>query len=275
MSNVTPIYPDFPLLAKEQIEVKVKQVTEKGAVALIYKTARTDMDLLDQTVGPLNWQVGYRDIDGVMYCALSIRNPDTGEWISKEDCGIESRSDGEGTEKKGEASDAFKRAGFRWGIGRELYSAPFTFLKVETKQNPRGNGYVLADKFLSFDVSHIAYDNARHISELTIVDSKGNIVFNMKSKAPAKPAAKSAATQMPYAPQSVITAVVEPEAAVTEVSQEMVSSVIETYTSGKSNAEKRVAAAEIKNILGNTNYKDVDNPELRLKLYNRFKELSA
>lgn len=267
-------YPNFPLLTKDQIEVKVKQVTEKGAVALIYKTARTDMDLLDQTVGPLNWQVGYRDIDGVMYCALSIRNPDTGEWISKEDCGIESRSDGEGTEKKGEASDAFKRAGFRWGIGRELYSAPFTFLKVETKQNPRGNGFVLADKFLTFDVSHIAYDDARHISELTIVDNKGNTVFSWKSKAPVKSAPKPAA-QKTYSAQPVITAVVEPEAPVSEVTQEMVSGIIETYTSGKSNSEKRTAAAEIKTILGNTNYRDVADPDLRLKLYNRFKELSA
>ena len=100
-------YPEFPFLRADQIEVKVKKVTQKGAFALIYKTARTDMDMLDSIVGPTNWQNSYRDIDGVMYCSISIRDPETGQWISKEDCGIESRSDGEGNEKKGEASDAW------------------------------------------------------------------------------------------------------------------------------------------------------------------------
>ena len=132
------MYPNFPTLTKDQIECKVKQVTAKGAVVLLYKTARVDMDMLDLIVGPANWMNSYRDIDGVLYCTITIRDPETGHWISKEDCGIESRADGEGNEKKGEASDAFKRAGFRWGIGRELYSSPFTFINAETKQNSRG-----------------------------------------------------------------------------------------------------------------------------------------
>lgn len=273
-------YPSFPLLTKDQIEVKVKQVIEKGAVALLYKTARTDMDLLDQIVGPMNWQDSYRDIDGVMYCAVSIRNPDTGEWISKEDCGIESRSDGEGTEKKGEASDAFKRACFRWGLGRELYSSPFTFLKVETKQNPRGNGYVLADKFLTFDVSYIAYDDARHISELTITDSKGNNVFIWKNKTPVKSPAKSTpkapAQQKSYAAQPVITAVIEPEqeSAPGEITQEMVIAVIDGYTAGKPTEIKMEAARAIKAILGTLDYRNVADPESRTKLYNHFKDLN-
>lgn len=100
------MYPEFPTLTADQIECKVKQVSAKGVVVLLYKTARVDMDMLDRYVGPTNWANSYRDIDGVLYCTLGIRDKDTGEWVFKEDCGIESRSDGEGNEKKGEASDA-------------------------------------------------------------------------------------------------------------------------------------------------------------------------
>lgn len=100
------MYPEFPTLTVDQIECKVKQVSAKGVVVLLYKTARVDMDMLDRFVGPANWTNSYRDIDGVLYCTLGIRDKDSGEWVYKEDCGIESRSDGEGNEKKGEASDA-------------------------------------------------------------------------------------------------------------------------------------------------------------------------
>ena len=122
---------NFPLLNADQIEVKVKQVTAKGAILLLYKTARTDMELLDAVVGPMNWAVDYREIKGNLYCGIGITE-DGDRWVWKWDCGIESRADGDGNEKKGEASDAFKRAGFKWGVGRELYTSPFTFAKVET-----------------------------------------------------------------------------------------------------------------------------------------------
>lgn len=157
---------DFPLLTAEQIDVKVKQVTAKGAVALLYKTARVDMDVLDEVVGPEKWTCDYKEIKGNLFCGIGIAVDDD-RWIWKWDCGIESGQN-DGNEKKAEASDAFKRAGFRWGIGRELYSAPFTFLKVETKQN--GNRYELADKFARFEVSEIEYEE-RHISKLVIVNA--------------------------------------------------------------------------------------------------------
>lgn len=102
---------EFRLLNAEDIEVKVKQVTEKGAVALLYKTARTDMTLLDETVGAENWQTDYREIKGNMYCGIGIYHSAERGYVWKWNCGTESREDGEGNEKKGEASDAFKRAG--------------------------------------------------------------------------------------------------------------------------------------------------------------------
>lgn len=166
---------NFPLLTADQIEVKVKQVTQKGAVLLLYKTARTDMELLDAVVGPMNWAVDYREIKGNLYCGIGITE-DGERWVWKWDCGIESRADGDGNEKKGEASDAFKRAGFKWGVGRELYTSPFTFAKVETEKNDRDQ-FVMKDKFARFKVADIAYEG-RTVSRLVITDNHGQVVFS-------------------------------------------------------------------------------------------------
>lgn len=160
----------FRLLTENDIEVKVKQVKENGAVLLLYKTARTDMDILDETVGSDNWTNDYREIKGNLYCGLAVRESRDAPFVWKWDCGIESREDGEGNEKKGEASDAFKRAGFRWGIGRELYSAPFIWVGAD-KMNITGSG----GKFRTYDtfaVERIVYDSANRISGLSIMNQK-------------------------------------------------------------------------------------------------------
>lgn len=170
---------EFRLLTKDEIEVKVKQVTEKGVVALLYKTVRTDMALLDETVGAENWQDNYREIKGNMYCGIGIWFGSERGYVWKWNCGTESREDGEGNEKKGEASDAFKRAGTTWGIGRELYTAPFIFLNVETKE--KNGKYYLADKFQTFEVSEITYNDNRTIKSVTIVDNHGTVVYGRGS----------------------------------------------------------------------------------------------
>lgn len=173
----------FRLLKADEIEVKVKQVTEKGAVALIYKTSRVDMDILDETVGAENWQSEYAEIKGNLYCGIGIKDETSGEWVWKYDCGIESRSDGEGNEKKGEASDAFKRAGVQWGIGRELYTSPFIFLNVPTIANANGKGYKLKNAFSKFEVKEIAYDEGNRIAKIVIADEKGNEVYRYPREA--------------------------------------------------------------------------------------------
>ncbi len=167
---------NFPLLRADQIEVKVKQITAKGAVLLLYKTARTDRDILDDVVGPMKWVDDYKEIKGNLYCGIGILDEERNEWIWKWDCGIESRADDDGNEKKGEASDAFKRAGFCWGIGRELYTSPFTFVKVETEKNERGR-YEMKDRFARFKVVDIDYEG-RKVSRLVITDNHGMVVFS-------------------------------------------------------------------------------------------------
>lgn len=168
---------NFPMLTPEQIEVKVKQVRDGNVALLLYKTARTDMDMLDKAVGPMNWESDYKEIKGNLYAGIGIRNDD-GEMVWKWDCGTESRADGEGNEKKGEASDAFKRAGFKWGIGRELYTGPHIVAFVPT-ENYNGK-LVLKEKHHKYDgfhVADIAYEDSK-IVRLRIDDSHGKAVYS-------------------------------------------------------------------------------------------------
>lgn len=157
----------FRLLKESEIECRVKKVTEKGAILLLYKTARTDMDILDETVGPYNWDSVYEEIKGNLFCSIGITTAD-GRTVWKQDCGIESREDGEGNQKKGEASDAFKRAGFKWGIGRELYTAPFIFIPADRMNIQNGKTYD------TFSVEKISYDQDRRISGICIRNDKTN-----------------------------------------------------------------------------------------------------
>lgn len=194
----------FPLLNADDIEVKVKKVSAKGAIALLYKTSRVDMNMLDSVVGPMNWHDSYREVKGNLYCTISIYDSDKHEWVGKEDCGIESREDDEGNQRKGEASDAFKRSGFKWGIGRELYTSPFIFLDVPTKQKDGGRGYELTDTFAKFTVSSIGYDSTSKINQLEVSDKKGNCVYKLSPTGEQKQASPKAPQYIDEVKQTVI-----------------------------------------------------------------------
>lgn len=143
-------------LRADEIEVRIGQIYEKGVSMLLYKNARVDMAILDETYGEFGWQNDYKEIKGNMYCGIAVLNETSGDWVWKWDCGTESFTEKE----KGEASDAFKRAGFRWGIGRELYTAPFIWLSVATKRKEQGRGFELNNprELNGIYVSNIATD---------------------------------------------------------------------------------------------------------------------
>lgn len=191
---------DIRTLKADEIEVKVKQIGEKGCLLLLYKTARTDRQMLDEIFGPMNWTSDYREIKGNLYCGIGCREKLEQPFVWKWDCGVESREDGEGNEKKGEASDSFKRAGFQWGIGVELYTSPFIWASVPTMIDERNShstktSYKLSDRFMSFSVAHINYNDDRKISELLIVDNKGNEVFAFPKKKAVRTEFEKDATQ--------------------------------------------------------------------------------
>lgn len=194
---------EIPLLTSEDIEVKIKQCTKAGAVALLYKTARVDYRILDQVFGTFGWQVDYEEIKGNLYCTISLWDNENKQWVKKTNCGIESREDGEGNEKKGEASDAAKRAGFVVGIGAELYSAPFIFLEVNTEEGKDGK-YRLKDQYAKYVVTNIQYNKeTRVITSLTIANEKtGTVVFNWTmptTGAKAKKMTKTVSSEKPAA----------------------------------------------------------------------------
>lgn len=159
-----------PLRANE-VECKVAKVTEKGCQLLIYKTARTDMDLLDETFGAENWECEYREIKGNLFCGIRVYFDERS--IIKWDCGIESAF---GDKEKGEASDAMKRAGFKWGIGRGLYTAPFIWVNAaDIKLVPKGGSYTTYDRF---SVDEIEYNEDHEITYLRIKnDTQKKIVY--------------------------------------------------------------------------------------------------
>lgn len=115
----------FRDLKANEIECRVGQATEKGLSLLLYKDARVDMAILDETVGQARWQREHYEVKGNLYCRVGIKIGD--EWIWKADCGTESNTEAQ----KGESSDAFKRSCVNWGIGRELYSAPFIWVNAQ------------------------------------------------------------------------------------------------------------------------------------------------
>lgn len=159
----------------EEIQVRVAQVTSKGCSLLLYKDARFDRAILDEEFGVMSWQNDFKVIDGKMYGGIGVYDKNTSQWIWKWDCGVESNTE----QEKGQASDCFKRSGFKWGIGVELYTAPFIWINTETKQE--GNRWKLANPFVKYSVKSIEYDNDT-ISNLEIVDDKGNTVYSMGKK---------------------------------------------------------------------------------------------
>ena len=172
----------FRKLKEQEIDVKVGSVTSKGYTLLLYKNARVDMAILDEAVGAENWQNKFYEVVGNLYCSLGINiNYDKKDkeplWVWKDDCGVESDF---GDKEKGQASDARKRAGFAWGIGRELYTSPKIFIHCETIQD--GKGYKIAnyeDRIRSnnMKVVKITYDDNNCIKDLIIVDQNGEITF--------------------------------------------------------------------------------------------------
>ena len=117
----------FRALTKDDIEVRVQSVKPNGVVLLLYKNARVDMAILDEAVGAQLWQRNHEVINGNLFCNVGIYFADMKAWVWKQDCGTESNTEKE----KGEASDSFKRACVNWGIGRELYTAPFIWVSAD------------------------------------------------------------------------------------------------------------------------------------------------
>lgn len=168
------------LLKAEEIECRVGQQTKDKSKysVLLYKTARTDMDILDEVFGVDNWQVDYSMIGQMLFCTISVWSDVRGCWIRKSSNGTESNMEAE----KGQASDAYKRAGFMIGIGRELYSAPKIWL--DSSISP-----------YDLEVDQIEYDESDKICTL-VLSAKGKTVYQFRN-------GKGVAEKKKFEPQGV------------------------------------------------------------------------
>lgn len=167
---------EFRTLRANEIECRPATINEKGLSLLLYKDARVDQNILDETVGPMDWQ-RHHSRDNAN-CTVAIWDREKQQWIEKEDTGTESFTEKE----KGLASDSFKRACFNWGIGRELYSAPFIWISAKDTDIKKGNNgkFQCYDKFI---VEQIIYDDNRNIAALSIKNlTKGTRVFLMDNR---------------------------------------------------------------------------------------------
>lgn len=169
-------------LRADEIECKVATINANGLQLLLYKTARTDKAILDEVYGEDGWYNEFEEIKGNLYCSIYIWSDDKKQWIKRQDCGVESDF---GDKEKGEASDAFKRAGFKVGIGTELYTPIFIWIPYKDKkgepnydekydeEKPR-NKY---STFTKFSVEKIDTSEDKVIKQISIINDKGKRVF--------------------------------------------------------------------------------------------------
>ena len=168
------------LLKADEINCRVQKLTKTGgAIILLYKDARVDMNILDETFGAMNWQRQHISIDGNLHCIISVWDDTKKQWVSKQDVGTESFTEA----TKGEASDSFKRAGFNWGIGRELYTGPFIFVKLNPDEWETDDRGKVATTFkFGLSVKEIGYNNANEINRLVLVDKRGEVRYTLGQK---------------------------------------------------------------------------------------------
>ncbi len=169
---------EIRLLQANEIDVRVKTISEKGYSVLLYKDARVDMAILDEVFGMYGWQRKHDVVNGNLFCTVSIYDKDTKQWIEKQDVGVESYTEKE----KGQASDSFKRACFNIGIGRELYTCPkFIWIYADGDINKKDGKWTTYTKL---KVDEIGYNEHREIDRLIIVDDKGKIRYRLNGPKP-------------------------------------------------------------------------------------------
>lgn len=224
---------EIRLLSKEDIEVRVAQTNiynNNGQQVvkvnlLLYKNARVDMKILDELFTPMGWKRTHKLIGDRLYCCVEVFNEKTGEWICKEDVGVESNTEAE----KGQASDSFKRACVNWGIGRELYTAPRISVELTDKEYTRGqDGKIRV--WATFGVKSIGYDaSSRTITSLEIEDKFGNVRFSMGGSVQQSQSEPSQAVKARRAAKANSPA----PAAYQPMSEEMYWKIVAAYAQGK------------------------------------------
>ena len=158
----------FKKLKSDQIEVRPTDTKVQGsATLLLYIDSRSAADILNESVGELNWQIEYKPVGDKVYGRLSIWDEERKMWIYKEDTGDESNI----SAGKGLSSDILKRCLARWGCDY-LYHTPR--IKIQCPDN-----YYYNEKLsMTFSVKEIDFNDDKVCTRLVIVDRYDKVVFN-------------------------------------------------------------------------------------------------
>ena len=166
-------------LTINEIDFRVQSINKGGyATILAYKDARVDMNRLDAVYGVDGWQKKYDLIDGKLFCSVGVYSDKLKQWIWKQDVGTESNTEKE----KGQASDAFKRACFNLGIGRELYDYPLIQIQLTDKEFDKATGKVTWNFKLKEWKWGSEFDENGVLIKLAAKDENGNLRFNWKKQ---------------------------------------------------------------------------------------------
>lgn len=206
----------FRALRADEVECRVSQIDKKDGnwlSLLLYKDARCDQNILDETVGPMNWQRHHSRENA--NCVVSIWDNEKGIWVEKEDTGTESNTEA----AKGLASDSFKRACFNWGIGRELYTAPTIFIRritdsgqvnydvkqVNGKIQPKADFYVADMEVQNGRITYLRLKNRKQSNKVVFTWGKPGTNLDQQElplpepePAPPAPAAQQDTGPKPY-----------------------------------------------------------------------------
>ena len=140
---------EIRLLNADEIECRIAVINEKGLSLLLYKDARVDQRILDETFGMFGWKRSHQCIDGNLYCTVEIRDRETGEWIAKQDVG----TTGYAEKEKSQASDSFKRACFNWGLEGSCIQPPLSgFRHQRYRFRRRKTGSTVMKAFMSLQL---------------------------------------------------------------------------------------------------------------------------
>ena len=208
-------------LTKNDVELRTGNVSAKGITLLVYKTARTDVNRLNEVCGTRWNNKHFYDSQGLLCCSIGIYDDDLKQWVFREDVGTESFTEKE----KGHYSDSFKRAGFRWGIGVELYNSPFIFLSWTTEKE--GNKYK-AVNFFSGNLEITRYECGEdRIPRLEIQYKGKGVVYSDFKKIDTRP---------------------EPQEEIKYVTRDQIKQIEELIKVSKADREKFLIAFKIKSL---------------------------
>lgn len=170
---------EWELMKPEAIEIRPAQVKDGKVTLLAYQNGRNTMDALDNKFGEFGWKVEYKDVAGQIYGRLSIKDPDSGEWIYKEDTGEESNI----SASKGQSTDILKRLAVRFGYGRELYTIP----RIVINDDGYGN---------HLKVGEVEWNDKRECTHITLVNKFGKVMYRWDKDGELKEATKKVDIQM-------------------------------------------------------------------------------